>query len=172
LWKAWLLSDELSSDEQRPASLPPAHGSAEAEANDSSWARGLELRRAVLGSAHVERALAAATDFDRDFQSYITRSAWGEIWTRPGLPLQTRHLLTIVMLATLNRQEELEMHLAATRNTGLTPEEVREALMHVAVYAGVPAANAALKTAKRVLFAAPAGAEGREAAEREAAQHG
>lgn len=113
----------------------------------------------MLGSAHVERALAAATDFDRDFQSYITRAAWGEIWTRPGLSLQTRHLLTIVMLATLNRQEELEMHLEATRNTGLTPEEVREALMHVAVYAGVPAANAAIKTAKRVLFTPPAPAD-------------
>ena len=121
--------------------------------SESSWARGLEVRRAVLGPAHVERALANATDFDRDFQDYITRAAWGEIWTRPGLSLQTRHLLTIVMLATLNRQEELAMHLEATRNTGVTAEEVREALMHVAVYAGVPAAHAAIKTAKRVLSA-------------------
>ena len=145
--------------------MQPAHVAAEVAGDESSWARGLEVRRAVLGSAHVERALAAATDFDRDFQSYITRAAWGEIWARPGLSLQTRHLLTIVMLATLNRQEELEMHLAATRNTGLTPEEVREALMHVAVYAGVPAANAALRTAKRVLFAAPAGEAGRGAGE-------
>jgi len=147
------------SDDPRSGGLPPAPPEAGPEARESSWARGLEVRRAVLGSAHVERALAAATDFDRDFQSYITRAAWGEIWTRPGLSLQTRHLLTIVMLATLNRQEELEMHLEATRNTGLTPEEVREALMHVAVYAGVPAANAAIKTAKRVLFTPPAPAD-------------
>lgn len=125
------------------------------EKKESSWERGLEVRRAVLGSAHVDRSLAAATDFDRDFQAYITRAAWGEIWTRPGLELQTRHLLTIVMLAALNRQEELEMHLAATRNTGLSPEQVREALMHVAVYAGVPAANGAMKIAKRVLFPEP-----------------
>ncbi len=121
-------------------------------AAQSSWQRGIAVRRQVLGNAHVERALASATDFDRDFQDYITRAAWGDVWTRPGLSLQTRHLLTIVMLATLNRQEELAMHLEATRNTGITPEEVREALMHVAVYAGVPAAHSALKTAKRVLF--------------------
>ena len=127
------------------------------EKDESLWERGLELRRAVLGSAHVDRSLAAATDFDGDFQRYITRAAWGEIWTRPGLPLQTRHLLTIVMLAALNRQEELEMHLQATRNTGLNPDQVREALMHVAVYAGVPAANTAMKIAKRVLFPEPAG---------------
>jgi 4-carboxymuconolactone decarboxylase len=157
------LADEQRSTPAQPGQ--PAHVAAEVGANEPSWARGLEVRRAVLGSAHVERALAAATDFDRDFQSYITRSAWGEIWARPGLSLQTRHLLTIVMLATLNRQEELEMHLAATRNTGLTAEEVREALMHVAVYAGVPAANAALRTAKRVLFATPDGEAGRGAGE-------
>jgi 3-oxoadipate enol-lactonase/4-carboxymuconolactone decarboxylase len=127
----------------------------------------MEVRRAVLGDAHVDRSTAAATDFDRDFQNYITRMAWGEIWTRPGLPLHTRQLLTIVMLATLNRQEELALHLEATRNTGLSPEQVREALMQVAVYAGVPAAHAAIKIAKRVLFPAglpaastPAGAEG------------
>jgi 4-carboxymuconolactone decarboxylase len=130
------------------------------EKNESPWERGLELRRSVLGSAHVERSLAAATDFDRDFQGYITRAAWGEIWARPGLPVQTRHLLTIVMLAALNRQDELEMHLQATRNTGLSPEQVREALMQVAVYAGVPAANTAMRIAKRVLFPDPAaGAE-------------
>lgn len=122
---------------------------------------GTAVRRAVLGDAHVDRSLAAATDFDRDFQNYITRAAWGELWTRPGLSLHTRQLLTIVMLATLNRQEELAMHLEATRNTGLPLEQVREALMHVAVYAGVPAAHAAIKTAKRVLFPpnAPAGGE-------------
>jgi 4-carboxymuconolactone decarboxylase len=122
----------------------------------------MQVRRAVLGDAHVDRSLAAATDFDRDFQSYITRTAWGEIWTRPGLELHTRQLLTIVMLAALNRQEELAMHLEATRHTGLSLEQVREALMHVAVYAGVPAAHAAIKTAKWVLFPPSAPAGGRE----------
>jgi len=135
----------------------PAHG-----AEEESWARGMQVRRAVLGDAHVDRSLAAATDFDRDFQSYITRTAWGEIWTRPGLELHTRQLLTIVMLAALNRQEELAMHLEATRHTGLSLEQVREALMHVAVYAGVPAAHAAIKTAKWVLFPPHAPAGGRE----------
>ena len=120
-------------------------------ARDGSFARGLEMRKAVLGAAHVERALEGATDFDRDFQAYITRAAWGEIWTRPGLSVQTRQLLTLVMLATLNRQEELALHLEATANTGLSSEAIREALMQVAVYAGVPAANAAIQTAKRVL---------------------
>lgn len=122
-------------------------------AREGSFARGLQMRKAVLGAAHVERALDGATDFDRDFQAYITRAAWGEIWTRPGLSVQTRQLLTLVMLATLNRQEELALHLEATANTGLSVEEIREALMQVAVYAGVPAANAAIQTAKRVLAA-------------------
>lgn len=118
---------------------------------DELFQRGLAVRRAVLGNAHVDRALEGASDFDRDFQSYITRAAWGEIWARPGLPRHTRHLLTIAMLAALDRQEELGMHLRATVNTGVTQAEVREVLMQVAVYAGVPAANSAIKTAKRVL---------------------
>jgi len=110
-------------------------------------------RGQLVGQAGLEGGVAA----DRlELQDYITRAAWGEIWTRPGLPLQTRHLLTIVMLAALHRQEELEMHLRATSNTGLSPEQVREALMQVAVYAGVPAANSAMKIAKRVLFSGPA----------------
>jgi 4-carboxymuconolactone decarboxylase len=111
----------------------------------------MAARRAVLGDAHVDRALAAADDFDRDFQAYITRAAWGEVWARAGLPRHTRHLLTIAMLAALDRQEELAMHVRATVNTGVTPAELREVLMQVAVYAGVPAANGAIKTAKRVL---------------------
>jgi len=145
------LSDSTSDPKRRGEAEPRARG-ADPRA-DSSWARGLEVRKAVLGGAHVERALAGANDFDRDFQEYITRAAWGEIWTRPGLPVPTRHLLTIVMLATLNRQEELAMHLEATKNTGLSVDEVKEALMQVAVYAGVPAAHAAIKTAKRVFAA-------------------
>jgi 4-carboxymuconolactone decarboxylase len=130
----------------RPIEAPPW-------SSDPRWQQGMAVRRSVLGDAHVDRTERDTTDFDRDFQGYITRAAWGELWTRPGLPLPTRHLLTIVMLAALGRQEELELHLKATRNTGVTPDEVKEALMHVAVYAGVPAANGAMKLAKRVLFA-------------------
>lgn len=126
---------------------------------DELFQRGLAVRRAVLGDAHVDRALASASDFDRDFQAYITRAAWGEIWARPGLPRHTRHLITIAMLAALGRQEELEMHLRATRNTGVSEAEVREVLMQVAVYAGVPAANAAIKLANRV-FAEEAAEKG------------
>lgn len=121
---------------------------------DATWQRGTAMRRQVLGSGYVERSLASATDFDRDFQDYITRAVWGDIWSRPGLNPQTRQLLTLVMLATLNRQDELAIHLEATQNTGVSVEQVREALMQVAVYAGVPAARAALLTAKRVLFPA------------------
>jgi 4-carboxymuconolactone decarboxylase len=137
-----------------PATEPRAPGAD--VASDPRWQQGLEVRRAVLGDAHVDRALALATDFDRDFQDYITRAAWGEIWTRPALPRPTRHLLTIVMLAVLDRQEELAMHLRATHNTGVSVEEIKEALMHVAVYAGVPAAHAAFRTAKQALFPEPA----------------
>jgi 4-carboxymuconolactone decarboxylase len=113
----------------------------------------------VLGNAHVDRALGAVSDFDRDFQAYITRAAWGEIWSRPGLPRQTRQLITIALLAALDRQDELGMHLRASVDAGITQAEVREVLMQVAVYAGVPAANAAFKTAKRV-FAEDAGEKG------------
>jgi 4-carboxymuconolactone decarboxylase len=121
--------------------------------SDPRWQRGIEIRREVLGNAHVDRALAQADDFDRDFQDYVTRAAWGDIWARPGLPLQTRHLLTIGLLAALNRQEELAMHVRATLNTGVSRAEIKEVLMQVAVYAGVPAAHAAMKTAKRALAA-------------------
>jgi 4-carboxymuconolactone decarboxylase len=117
---------------------------------DELYERGLAVRRAVLGHAHVERALGTAGELDRDFQEYITRAAWGEVWARPGLARHTRHLLTIAMLAALDRQEELGMHLKATVNTGVTLAEVREVLMQVAVYAGVPAANSAFRTARRV----------------------
>jgi 4-carboxymuconolactone decarboxylase len=131
----------------------PRGGAERGAVADELYERGLAVRRAVLGPAHVERALAAASELDRDFQEYITRSAWGEIWARPGLTRATRHLLTIAMLAALDRQEELGMHLAATANTGVTLAEVKEVLMQVAVYAGVPAANSAFRTAKRVFEA-------------------
>jgi 4-carboxymuconolactone decarboxylase len=111
---------------------------------------GLAVRRGVLGDAHVDRALAAATAFDADFQRFITEGAWGSVWSRPGLDRRTRSMLVIALMAALGHEEELAMHVRATRNTGATAEDVKEVLLMVAVYAGVPAANAAIKIAKRV----------------------
>jgi 4-carboxymuconolactone decarboxylase len=105
--------------------------------------RGMDVRRAVLGSEHVDRSIANATDFTADFQDFITRYAWGDVWSRPGLERKTRSLLTIAMMASLGRYDELRLHVRATRNTGVTRDEVREVLLQVAVYAGVPAANSA-----------------------------
>ena len=111
---------------------------------------GMTVRKQVLGEAHVARASANATDFDRDFQAFITRTAWGSVWSRPGLDRRTRSLVTLSILGALGREEELKLHLRATKNTGATPADVAEALMHVAVYAGVPAANSAFRTAKEI----------------------
>ena len=112
---------------------------------------GTRVRREVLGDAHVDRAVAAATPFDAPFQRFITETAWGTLWAGDGIDRRTRSLITIAILAALGRQEELALHLRATRNTGATADEVREALLHVAVYAGVPAANAAFAIAKSIL---------------------
>jgi 4-carboxymuconolactone decarboxylase len=112
---------------------------------------GMTVRRAVLGEAHVERSMANATDFDRDFQAYITETVWSGIWTRPGLERKTRHMVTIAILAALGREHELELHLRSTVNTGVSSEELREVFMHVAGYAGVPAANSAIALTKRIL---------------------
>ena len=112
---------------------------------------GMRVRRGVLGDEHVNRAEAAKDDFDAEFQDLITRYAWGEIWTRPGLPQHTRSLLTIALMVALNRGEELRMHLRAAANNGVTAEDIREVLMHCAIYCGVPAANAAFHAAKDVL---------------------
>jgi 4-carboxymuconolactone decarboxylase len=138
---------------ERPGDTEPPTDRTDAGTHvvDDVYERGLAMRRAVLGDAHVDRALGAVTELDREFQSYITRAAWGEIWARPGLVRHTRHLVTIAMLAALGRQEELAMHIRATVNTGVTLDEIKEVLMQVAVYAGVPAANAAFATAKRAL---------------------
>jgi 4-carboxymuconolactone decarboxylase len=114
-----------------------------------SYEDGMAIRRRVLGADHVDRAVAATTDLDRAFQEWITESVWGGIWARPEIDSKTRSLLTIAILGALNH-EELELHLRASRNTGVTQEEVAEALLHVAVYAGVPAANRAFKVAKSV----------------------
>jgi 4-carboxymuconolactone decarboxylase len=117
---------------------------------DDSLARGMAVRRAVLGSEHVDRSIANTTDFTRDFQEFITRYAWGDVWSRPGLDRKTRSLLTIAMMASLGRYDELRLHVRATRNTGVTRDEVREVLLQVAVYAGVPAANSAYHHALEV----------------------
>jgi 4-carboxymuconolactone decarboxylase len=118
---------------------------------DSQFDAGMKVRTEVLGAEHVARSQARMTEFDADFQHYITASAWGSIWTRPDLDRRTRSLITIVILAALGRTEELGLHFRASRNTGVDPKEIAEALMHVAVYAGVPAANSAFALAKTIL---------------------
>jgi 4-carboxymuconolactone decarboxylase len=116
---------------------------------ESRYEAGMKVRREVLGDEHVDGALARETPLDADFQHYITESAWGAVWARPGLDRRTRSLLTVAILAALGRENELALHLRATRNTGVDADEIAEALLHVAVYAGVPAANAAFAIAKR-----------------------
>ncbi len=112
---------------------------------------GLAVRRQVLGEAHVERSLQARTDFTTEFQDFITRTAWGTVWTREGLPRHTRSLLTIVMMVALGHDEEFKLHIRAARNNGVTPEEIKEALLQAAIYCGVPAANHAFALAKPIL---------------------
>jgi 4-carboxymuconolactone decarboxylase len=114
-------------------------------------AAGLRTRREVLGDAHVDRAVAGKSEFTAPFQDFITRYAWGEVWNRPGLSRQERSMITLAMLATLGRQEELGLHLQAARRNGLTDEQIAEVLLQVAVYAGVPAANCAFAVARDVL---------------------
>ncbi|HEX7642950.1 MAG TPA: 4-carboxymuconolactone decarboxylase [Burkholderiaceae bacterium] len=112
--------------------------------------QGLQMRRTVLGDAHVQRAQANTNEFNADFQDLITRYAWGEIWTRPGLTRHTRSLLTIVMMVATNREEELKLHLRAAANSGVTRDEIKEALLQTAIYCGVPAANGAFRLAQEV----------------------
>ena len=112
--------------------------------------RGMTVRRAVLGEAHVDRATARKTAFNAEFQELITRYAWGEIWTRPGLPRHTRSLLTLAMMVALNRPEEFKMHVRAAFNNGVTRDEIREVLLQTAIYCGVPAANSAFHMAEEV----------------------
>ena len=112
--------------------------------------KGMLVRRAVLGDAHVDRSLAKRNDFNEEFQALITRYAWGEIWTRPGLPRHTRSLLTVGLMVALNRGEEFRLHVRAAFNNGVTREEIREVLLHCAIYAGVPAANSAFHAAEEV----------------------
>lgn len=110
---------------------------------------GMQVRRAVLGDAHVDRAESAKTPFDEPFQTLITEGAWGTVWAGDGLTLRERSLITLALLAAQGHWDEVAMHIRATANTGATPEDVREAFLHVAIYAGVPAANHALKIAKQ-----------------------
>jgi len=114
------------------------------------YQQGMKVRRAVLGDEHVDRSIAATTDFNREFQDFITRNAWGEIWTRPGLPRHTRSLLTLAMMVALNRDDEFRMHVKAAFNNGVTREQIKEVLLQSAVYCGVPAANSAFHMAAEV----------------------
>ena len=118
---------------------------------DSSHERGMKIRREVLGDEHVDDAVARTTPFTADFQELITRYAWGEIWTRPGLDRRTRSCITLTALMALGRLEELEMHVRAALRNGLTEDEIKEVLLQGAIYCGVPAANAAFAIAQRVL---------------------
>ena len=121
---------------------------AEAQAPSDRYADGLKVRRSVLGDAHVDRAQANQTPFDQPFQQLITESAWGTLWSRPNWSKRERSMVTIALLAALGHYEEVAMHIRATANTGATRDDICEALMHVAIYAGVPAANHAFKVAK------------------------
>ena len=118
---------------------------------ETRFEQGMATRRAVLGNAHVDAATARKTPFDADFQSFITEGAWGSVWSRPGLTKRERSMITIALLAALGHDEEVAMHVRATVNTGTTPDDIKEALLHVAVYAGVPAANRAFRIAKEEL---------------------
>ena len=119
--------------------------------SDEPFERGLAIRKAVLGDDHVARAQAGTSSLDADFQRFITEVAWGGVWARPGLDRRTRHLITLAMLAALDKHEELAMHIAATVRTGVSVDELKEVFLQVAIYAGVPSANAAFAAAKRVL---------------------
>jgi 4-carboxymuconolactone decarboxylase len=119
--------------------------------SDDLIKKGMQTRRNVLGDKHVDNAEANKTDFDRDFQEYITTNAWASVWSRPGLTKRERSLLTIAILTALRYDEELAMHIRATKNTGASADDVKEVLIHTAVYAGIPAANGAFKIAKKVL---------------------
>ena len=117
---------------------------------ESYFEQGMKVRKEVLGDEHVERSIARTTEFDADFQRFITEMAWGSVWARPDLDRRTRSLITIAILAALGR-EELALHLQASRTIGVDPHEVSETLLHVALYAGIPAANTAFSLAKNIL---------------------
>jgi 4-carboxymuconolactone decarboxylase len=119
--------------------------------SESAHERGMKVRREVLGDDHVDRAIERTTEHTADFQDFITRYAWGEIWSRPGLDRRTRSCITLTALVALGRFEELELHIRAAERNGLTPDEIKEVLLQCAVYCGVPAANSAFAVFQRVL---------------------
>src|ERR1700733_4128688 len=127
--------------------------------------RGMKVRREVLGDEHVDRAMSATTPFTQPFQDFITRYAWGEIWSRPGLSRPERSLVTLAVLAALQHEQELALHVKAALRNGLTPGQIQEALLQVAVYAGVPAGNRAFPIAQRALAEAAQAARAAEAAQ-------
>lgn len=137
---------------EQPAALAALIGDflAGLDATPSRFEQGMTVRRSVLGNAHVDRANAGKTPFDEPFQTFITEGAWGSVWSRPGLSKRDRSLLTIALMASLGHEEELAMHIRATRNTGASMEEVQETLLHIAVYAGVPVSNTAFRIAKEI----------------------
>ncbi|RVA55612.1 4-carboxymuconolactone decarboxylase [Mesorhizobium sp. M7A.F.Ca.US.001.01.1.1] len=122
----------------------------EVSGDAARYRTGLAVRRSVLGDRHVERAEIAATDFDQPFQELITEAAWGTVWARPGLTRRERSIVTLALLAALGHDEEVAMHVRATVNTGASRDDICEAFLHVAIYAGVPAANRAFRIAKDV----------------------
>jgi 4-carboxymuconolactone decarboxylase len=119
--------------------------------SDETYERGMEIRREVLGDEHVDRAVERTTDLTRDFQDFITRYAWGEIWARPGLDRRTRSFVTLTALVALGRFDELELHVHAALRNGLSLDEIKEVLLQTAVYCGVPAANSAFAVFQRVV---------------------
>lgn len=121
------------------------------EQRSERFEQGMKTRRSVLGDAHVDRAEKMKTAFDEPFQTLITESAWGHVWSRPGLTKRERSLITIALLAALGHHDEVAMHTRATANTGATPDDLMEVMLHVAIYAGVPAANHNIKIIKDVL---------------------
>jgi 4-carboxymuconolactone decarboxylase len=144
----------MKPDEEQESETRAREGAADGGQDGARFARGLEVRREVLGTSYVEAALARATELDAIFQRFVTETAWGSVWARPGLERRQRSLVTISILAALGRHEELALHLRASRNVGVPPHEIAEALLHVAVYAGVPAANTAFKLARQILGSA------------------
>lgn len=118
--------------------------------DEQRYQQGLKVRKEVLGEKHVERSLENLNDFNQDFQNFISRFAWGEVWSREGLPRHTRSLVTIAILLALGREDELRMHLRACFNNGVTKDELKELILHSSLYAGLPAANAAMHMAEEV----------------------
>ncbi|HWL60608.1 MAG TPA: 4-carboxymuconolactone decarboxylase [Microbacteriaceae bacterium] len=121
--------------------------------DDARREQGFAVRREVLSDEHVDRAIAGTTDFTRDFQDFITRTAWGDVWSRPGLERRGRSIAVLSVLIALGHHEELAMHVKAALRNGLTPEEIKEVILQSAIYAGVPAANTAFKIANEILAA-------------------